>query len=621
VPSEQELSGVLSEFARTMLTDFPIQAILDHLVTRIVDVLPISAAGVTLIAPGADPRYVAASDGFALRFEELQTELGEGPCVTAYQTGEAVAVVDLRTETRFQRFVPRALGAGLVAMFTFPLRSGPQQLGALDLYCDTPGPMDARTMEAAQTLADVAAAYLLNAQARADLRAASALSQQRSLHDPLTGLPNRTLLLERLEHAVRRGGRTGKVNAVLFVDLDHFKGVNDLYGHSVGDELLVAVAQRVGGVLRPGDSLARLSGDEFVILCEDLDGSDEVDAIATRVGAEVAAPFALSVGDVEITASVGIASSARDDQLSERLLLDADTAMYQAKRKGGARHQILDLERDLSTSGATLARDLHDAVARGELRTQYRPIVETVEGRLFGVETLLRWAHSSHGLLPSTLVVPLAEESGLITKVGGWILEQTCRDGQRWQRHDRDASLMLSVGVSAKQLMTPRFAHTLATLLADTDTDGQRLTLEVTEGVLIHDSERALLVLNALKELGVGIALDDFGAGYSSLHYLKRFPIDMVKLDQGFVADLDRDAVSRCIVGRVIEVAHLLGMTTVAEGVETAEQHAELEEFGCDYCQGDYFAPAMSADELDALTRQHPAAGAPHPTILAAAGS
>lgn len=305
-PTEEQLSDVLSEFARTMVTDFPIQAILDHLVERIVEVLPISAAGVTLISPDTDPRFVAASNTSALRFERLQTELGEGPCLTAYRTGEAVSVPDLREEPRFPEFAAGALDAGLMAVFTFPLRNGDERLGALDLYRETPGSLDGVTMEAAQTLADVASAYLLNAQARTDLRHASDEAHEMALHDALTGLPNRVLLLERLDHTARRWQRTRKLAAVLFVDLDRFKAVNDQHGHGVGDELLVHVARRVSAVLRPGDTLARLSGDEFVALCEDLESATEADAIATRIGDALAAPFVLAAAVVEITASVGI---------------------------------------------------------------------------------------------------------------------------------------------------------------------------------------------------------------------------------------------------------------------------------------------------------------------------
>ncbi|MDQ1425396.1 MAG: hypothetical protein QOD72_2894 [Acidimicrobiaceae bacterium] len=620
--TEEQLSSVLSEFARTMVTDFPIQAILDHLVKRIVDVLPITAAGVTLISPGADPRYVAGSDESAFRFEELQTELGEGPCLEAYNTGVAVAVADLRDETRFPAFAPRALDAGLVAVFTFPLRSGTEQLGALDLYRDTPGLLDDATMAAAQTLADVAAAYLLNAQARADLRDSSDRSRDKALHDSLTGLPNRTLLLERLDHAMVRARRSGRLAAVLFADLDRFKAVNDLYGHSVGDELLIALAGRILAVLRPGDTLARISGDEFVILCEDLAGGKDADTIAARVGVAIAAPFALSVAHVSVSASVGIAFSGPGDQLSEQLLRDADTAMYQAKRKGGSRHQIVDLrELHLTSQRATLERDLKGARVRGELRIEYQPIVNTADGRITGVEALLRWAHPTRGLVSPSVVVPIAEQIGLISEIGRWVLEQACPHRQRWQTNCPADDFTVAVNVSAHQLMSADFAATVAAVLAGAGTDPKLVTLEVTESVFVQDSERALVVLGDLKEIGVMLALDDFGTGYASLNYLKHFPIDVVKIDQGFVADLEHDKASKAIVSLVIELAHRLDMTVVAEGVETAAQRLLLTSLGADQCQGFHFAHPLAADDLDTLIRQHVTDGTVHLPALAPAAN
>ena len=271
-----------------MVTDFPIQGILDHLVERIVDILPVTAAGVTLIAPGSDPHYIAASNDAALRFEQLQTELGEGPCVDAYHTGIAIAAPDLSHETRFRRFSPRAVDAGLAAVFTFPLHRGALRLGALDLYRDTPGPLSPESMRAAETLADVAAAYIVNAQAREDLQDSSDRSREAALHDALTGLPNRVLLLERIAHAFQRAQRSNKTLAVFFVDLNRFKEVNDSYGHDVGDELLVAVTARLTEILRPGDTLARLSGDEFVILCEDFDDATQAEPVARRIDAALA---------------------------------------------------------------------------------------------------------------------------------------------------------------------------------------------------------------------------------------------------------------------------------------------------------------------------------------------
>lgn len=618
MPNEKQLASVLSEFARTMATDFPIQGILDHLVVRIVDVMPITAAGVTLISPDADPRYVAASDDSALRFEELQSELGEGPCMLAYETGESVSMADLKDDERFPHFTPRALEAGLAAVFTFPLRHGDMQLGALDLYRASPGPLDTDAMDAAQTLADVAAAYLLNARARADLRDTSERSLERALHDALTGLPNRILLLERLDQAVRRGRRSGNRAAVLFADLDRFKQVNDLYGHAVGDELLIAVAERLTLALRPGDTLARMSGDEFVILCEDLRESAEVEEIAARLIAALETPFVLSGIEVNMSASVGIAFSGRGDQLSEQILQDADAAMYQAKRKGGAQHQILDLrEQDRAAARTSLEHDLRGALARDELRTAYQPIVETRNGRISCAEALLRWDHPSYGAVVPDVFIPLAEQTGLIGEIGQWVLDRACRDRLRWTTLEAAADLTISVNVSAYQLMAPDFPAKVAAVLSSVGAAPEWVTLEMTETAFVQDTDRALIVLTELKALGVTLALDDFGTGYSSLNYLKEFPIDIVKIDRGSVADLERDQASHSIVSAVVELAHQLGMTVVAEGVETVEQHALLAALGCDHCQGFYFARPMSAGDLQSLVRD-PVAGRPsHLPMLA----
>src|ERR1700722_9686785 len=402
-----------------MVTDFPIQAILERLVGRIVEVLPITGAGVTLISPLTAPEYVAASDEAALRFEQLQTELGEGPCLAAYRIGEAVAVTDIAADDRFQVFGPRAVEAGLAAVFTFPLRQGDKRLGALDLYRDTPGPLSDDDMAAAQTLADVTAAYLVNAQGREALRSASERSYQSSVHDALTGLPNRTLLLERIGHSLRRGRRSNKILAVLFADLDSFKAVNDVHGHQVGDALLVAVANRMTGLLRPGDTLARISGDEFVILCEDLDHEGQAERIATRIADALVVPFQLAGLEVDISASVGIAFAGGGDHGPDQILEDADVAMYQAKRKGGGHHQLIDLrERHLADFRAGLQRDLRHAVAGGQLRAEYQPIVRTEDGRLVGVEPLLRWDHPTRGPIAPLMMIPLAEQAGLIGGVG-----------------------------------------------------------------------------------------------------------------------------------------------------------------------------------------------------------
>jgi diguanylate cyclase (GGDEF)-like protein len=597
----EDLSSVLSEFAQTMLTDFPIQGILDHLVKRIVDIMPITAAGVTMINSELDPRYIAASNGAALRFETLQTELREGPCLAAYRTGAAVEVPDLRLEDRFPRFAPRALSVGLAAVFTFPLRHGDVQLGALDLYRDVVGPLSPDAMTAAQTLANVAAAYLINAQGRADLKASSEQSRQAVLRDALTGLPNRLLMLELLEHAFRRSHRSRKLSAMFFLDLDRFRAVNDTYGHRVGDELLVAVAQRLTEVLRPGDSLGRLSGDEFVVLCEDLDAHSQAQGIAVRFDAALTNPFVLSGLEVSIGVSIGIAFTSQDQTGAERIMRNADLDMYQTKReKDPARHSLEFRAPRASGYEEDLEQGLPGAAARDELHLAYQPIVTAAGGQITGVEALLRWTHPHHGLVEPTALIPLAEQSGEIIDIGRWVLGQAWADLHDWHS-GRPDDLAVSVNVSTQQLMSAGFADTVAAVLDPSSMAPGRLTLEITESVFLRDGERALLVLNDLKDMGVMLALDDFGTGYSSLGYLRRFPVDTVKIDREFIANLGQDAASHTIVSAVIQLAHGLGMKVVAEGVETPEQNRELVNLGCDFCQGFYFARPMISERFGAL--------------------
>jgi diguanylate cyclase (GGDEF)-like protein len=343
VAHDEDLSAVLIEFAQTMVTDFPIQAILDRLVERIVSVLPITAAGVTLISPDTAPRYVAASSTSALRFEQLQSQLGQGPCVSAFESGYAVTVANLATDDRYPTFGPAALAAGLVAVFTFPLRHGDERLGALDLYRDTPGPLDEHDMSVAQTLADVVAAYLLNAQSRHDASEASDRFRRATMHDSLTGLPNRVLLSERIEHVAARASRSHSTAAILYLDLDLFKQINDTHGHHAGDEVLVAVASRLSDLLRPGDTLARISGDEFVILCEDLTSPTDIDTLASRIDAAFGTPFIVTAGALSVTASVGIAFAGPAENVSDELVAHADAAMYVAKRHRIAGQHIIDL--------------------------------------------------------------------------------------------------------------------------------------------------------------------------------------------------------------------------------------------------------------------------------------
>ncbi len=580
--NESTLSSVLSELALTLATDFPITGILDHLVERIVTVLPISAAGVTLIGPGSGPRYVAASDESALLFERLQSDLAQGPCVLAYESGEAVASPDLASDERFPQFGPAASEAGLAAVFTFPLRHGDGRFGALDLYRHTVGALDEADLAAAQVLANVAAAYLLNARSREDAVNSTARLQHLAMHDALTGLPNRLLLQDRIEQASRRAQRSRAHAALVFVDLDRFKLVNDSHGHQAGDQLLRDVARRLSRVVRPGDTLARLYGDEFVLLCEDLAELSDVQVLTDRIQEAMVAPFTAGGADLRITASVGVAFAGPGEYVTERLIAEADSAMYDAKRDG-IRSKVVDL-RDAVQHHETgrLSRDLSAACDADDLELAYQPLVRCSDGLVCGVEALVRWNHPVRGPVPAPTIIEIAERSGLVNRVGHWVLDRACRDAVRWRREHPSSPVDLAVNVSAHQLMAPGFVDDVVSVVTESGLDPSSLVLEVTENILIEDGELALLVLQQLRRIGIRIALDDFGTGYSSLSYLHRMPIDILKIDRSFVADIERASRGGAIVGAVTNLAHVLDLSVIAEGIETPRQRDQVRDMGAD---------------------------------------
>ncbi len=597
---DEKLAEVLAEFAHTLGTDFPTQGMLDHLVQRVVDVLPVTGAGVMLMGNQDHLHVVAASNPVVMRLETLPNELDEGPCLEAYRTGEPVAIPDLGVDQGFPRFSARAVAEDLAAVFAFPMRLDEQRLGTLDLYRDTPGRLASKDMNAGQVLADVAAAYVFNAQARTDSLASIELAHHRSLHDPLTGLPNRTLLGERLEHAMARARRSRRVAAVLFVDLDGFKQVNDRFGHLVGDKVLVAVAARLREVLRPGDTLARLSGDEFVVLCEDLHVPEEAETVARRIAQTLDTPIALDGHALEMTASVGLAFSGPGEDIPETLLRDADFAMYQAKQAGGAHHQVVDHAARLAVDrGEQLQRDLAAALAGGDLQLAYQPIVAARDGGMLGVEALLRWEHPQRGWVPPDVILPIAERTGLIIPLGQWVLGQACRDLRRWQRDYGAAISQVAVNVSPHEVMAPGFAKTVAGVLAETGTDPASICLEVTESVYFDDASRALTVLQQVKDLGITLSLDDFGTGYSSLNYLSQFPFNIVKIDRSFIAALGHHPTTQAVVTAIIDLAHVLNLSVVTEGIETQEQFDRVIDLGSDQAQGYYLSRPLLPDELD----------------------
>jgi diguanylate cyclase (GGDEF)-like protein len=590
---DRRLARVLVEFAHTLGTDFPIQKILDHLVLRILDIVPVTGAGVMTMDDDGTMSFAAASNEAIMVLERLQNEVGEGPCVEAFRSNKAVAITDLSVDETFPRFSPRAHAGGLAAVFTFPMRLQGRRLGAVDLYRDSPGPLSNHDMQAAQVLADVAAAYLFNAQTRSEL-------SHRSLHDPLTGLANRALLEVLLERAVARAKRSHHCSAVLFIDLDRFKLINDRYGHHVGDQVLRITATRLTKSLRPGDSLARLGGDEFVAVCEDLHDEREAATVGKRVTAALSQPFEIHGSQISVSASVGIAFSGPGEDLPDSLLRDADVAMYLAKAEGGGRHATMPAAARAAAARADeLERDLRDAQPHDEFSLVYQPIMSARRAEVVAVEALLRWQHPLRGAVAPDVIIPSAERTGLILSLGEWVLRRALSDHKAWTSVGPDARV--AVNVSPRQVMAPGFGVGVERVLSATGTAPQDVCLEVTESVLLADAPRALAVLNELKDIGVQLSLDDFGTGYSSLSYLRQFPFDVVKIDRSFIADISTDRVTRSIVSSIIDLSHVLDLTVVAEGVETPSQLADVAALGVDHVQGFHVSHPLPVPELKAF--------------------
>jgi diguanylate cyclase (GGDEF)-like protein/PAS domain S-box-containing protein len=420
-----------------------------------------------------------------------------------------------------------------------------------------------------------------------------------ALHDSLTGLPNRVLFLDRLELALLRTERHAGSIAVLFCDLDRFKMVNDSLGHDAGDRLLVDVGQRIGSALRPSDTVARFGGDEFTILCEDVAGEIEAATIAQRIVDVFREPFLIEDNEVFLATSLGIAVARGAGDIAENLIRDADAAMYRAKDRGKGRYEIFDEEmRADAVTRLETESELRRALERGELRLHYQPEVDLATGAIVGFEALIRWEHPVRGLILPAEFMPLAEETGLAVPIGDWVLREACREAGRWEY---DGPLTLSVNLSPRQLAQPDLVATVRRALTETGTDPARLCLEITESAVMESGAATTAQLRALKSLGVRLAIDDFGTGYSSLMHLRRFPVDVLKIDSAFVDGLGQETQDASIAAAVISLAHALGLTTVAEGVESAEQLAVLAELGCDAGQGHLFAPPQPAEAAMAL--------------------
>ncbi len=507
-----------------------------------------------------------------------------------------VSVDDFDLETRFE--LPEDLvEAGVKSGVSVTIPGPRRPYGVLAGHSLAPREFSKDEALFMQSVAHVLAAAIERWRSEESIR-------HNALHDPLTGLPNRTLFLNRLAHVFSRRQATNSSAAVMFLDIDNFKLVNDSLGHDAGDRLLRAIAPRLSEELRPSDTVARFGGDEFVILCEEVtDGRDALQ-VAERLQEALAKPFDLDGEEHFLSASIGVALANGRYATPEEAMRDADAAMYRAKERGRANCELFDdAMRDRALGRLRLETGLRGVIDRDELSVYYQPVVSIADGSVVGLEALMRWEHSGLGPISPLEFIPIAEDTGLIIDLGRWMLEQVCRQAVRWEQELETVSPLVSVNLSPRQVAHAELVPTVARVLGETGLDPERLGLEITENVLISEADSPWNTLHSLKRLGVKLMLDDFGTGYSSLAYLKRFPVDVLKIDRTFVDGLGEEAEDSAIVEAVIGMARTLDLGVIAEGVETAQQAESLRELGCPRAQGFWFGRPRPAADTTPLLR------------------
>jgi diguanylate cyclase (GGDEF)-like protein/PAS domain S-box-containing protein len=576
---------------RALSGEAPMQLIRDA-VTEIVATLGVDAAGITIDDGHPEGLPMAASHG--LPDEGLAAvRIPRGPqSFTGFvlNSPEPVSVPDVAADRRFTMF--KAMRGKARSVAGVRLESGAQVYGTITVGSHRYRRFSEEDLNFLGSVANVLAAALDADRSARDLRRAA-------LHDPLTGLPNRVLLDDRLQLALALAARAHTRVGVLVCDLDRFKVVNDTLGHTAGDVVLIEVAKRMGEAVRPGDTVSRMGGDEFVVVCPDVTTERELTLVADRIVACLRAPFAVGQAMAHTGVSIGIAlSQPYLRETSDHLIRDADIAAYRAKGRGRGRYEIFDTHlRAQAIVRLGLEADLHQAVRRREFRLLYQPIRSTTDGRMLGVEALLRWRHPERGTLAPADFLDIAEESGLIVPIGGWVLEEALRQTARWTAAGDWRDRWTAVNLSTRQLADTRLAtHALEALSAN-GLHPSTLHLEVTESMLADDPG-AISALDRLHSHGVRIAIDDFGTGYSSLAYLRRIPVDTIKIDRSFIANIDRSGQDATIVTAIIAMAHALDLDVTAEGVERREQLDVLERLGCDAVQGYFLARPLAAEDI-----------------------
>ena len=592
----QALIERLFKIQRSISHRAPIQEVLDAITEGAAELLGDEIVGLRLID---DRDHLRMASSVGIGPETLDsvryTPVDEGLAGQALAEGRLIVSDDYGASGHaMSPFVAEGVQAAMAA----PVHQDGRPVGCLVVASHRKGRRyESMEQEVLLAFAEHASLALNDAGAVEGLRKAFADAVHQANHDALTGLPNRTLVLDRLSRALGRTGEEGRV-AVLFVDLDRFKMVNDTLGHSVGDEVLIRVAERLSAAVRPLDTVGRLAGDEFVVVCEDVRGVD-VGQLAERVARAVAQPLPLYGRDTVITASIGIVHAPAGSRADE-VLRDADVAMYRAKERGRSRIEVFDQAiRTQMLERLETEHSLRRSLQEGRLRLDYQPIVSAATGDLVAVEALVRWERPGRGLVGPDQFIPVAEETGLIVPMGHWVLSQACSQLGAWRAHPSARGLQVSVNLSARQFADPGLVVMVADALARAGIPPAALALEITESVLMEEAAATAETLSALKELGVRVSIDDFGTGYSSLSYLKRFPVDVLKVDRSFVRGLGADGEDRAIVTAVIGLAHALDLTVVAEGVESEVQLRELRRLSCDAVQGYLLGRPQGPAELE----------------------
>ncbi|RQP26759.1 bifunctional diguanylate cyclase/phosphodiesterase [Piscinibacter terrae] len=526
----------------------------------------------------------------------LSYRADEGSLGRAFLAGEAVVVDTSRSTDHFTRDA-LAGQAGLVSGLIVPMLSVGKS-SALELFSRRPFDIDSDMLDTLRAIGLQLAQYEQRKHAEQALRYVAT-------HDSLTGLSNRATLQRDMARAIKRSNRHQKRFAVMFVDLDRFKRINDTLGHGVGDALIKACAERLSGVLREDDAVARFGGDEFVLVVENLSKASDAAVVAEKVLACCAEPFVIDGRELNVSASIGVSVYPEDGTDGETLLKNADTAMYRAKDKGRGGHEFYAAQMNAQgTERLMLESGLRRALERNELEMHYQPKMDLRTQRIVGVEALMRWRHPVLGMVSPAQFIPIAEETGLIVPMGLWALRTACAEARDWQSRGLPP-VQMSVNLSVRQFASDSLVEDIAGVLNETGLNPELLELEITESVMMKSPETTAQLLQQIRRLGVGLAIDDFGTGYSSLSYLKRFPLTTVKIDRSFVNDLSQDPDSQALADGIVTLAHGLRMKVVAEGVETAEQLAYLRAHGCDEIQGYWLCKPMPAEDVCAFMARH----------------